>query len=49
MEYGESSDPRNQQYNKQDHPDAHIASLSPYRARGIAGQTGRNISPGLRS
>jgi hypothetical protein len=34
VEYGESSDPRYQQYNEQDRPDAHVASLSPSSVRG---------------
>jgi hypothetical protein len=47
VEYGESSDPRYQQYNEQDHPDAHVASLSPSRARGRVGQSRKKYSPGL--
>ena len=47
VEHGEPSDPRYQQYNEQNCPDAHVVSLSPCRARQSKGKPEETFSSGL--
>jgi hypothetical protein len=47
VEHRESTDPRYQQYDEQNCPDAHLVSLSPCRARQGKGKPEETRSTGL--